>query len=81
VGIMSWIDTAFRPMTLIPRLISWTFRAPLVRRGAIRLSDRDVARRLLDAALAEDAKARLARRAAKESARRNGRSRPAPQQL
>jgi hypothetical protein len=68
-------------MTLIPRLIALTFRAPLVRRGAIRLSDRDVARRQLDAALAADAEARLARRAEKESARRSGRSRPAPQQL
>ena len=68
-------------MIVIPRLISLTFRAPLVRRGAIRLSDRAVARQLLDAALAEDTKARLAKRAAKDSARRNGRSRPAPQQL
>jgi hypothetical protein len=54
------------------------FRAPLVRRGAVRLSDRAVARCLLDAALAEDSKARLVRRAEKEAARR---TRPAPQQF
>ena len=68
-------------MSTLIHLVSAMLRLPLARRIATRLSDRDVARSVFDAALDRSAAARLARRGADEMARRARAGQPLRQQL
>jgi hypothetical protein len=54
-------------MTRTVSLVARSLRLPLARHAATRLSDRNIARSLLDAALHEAAGASLARRGAAEA--------------